>query len=306
METAYPYQKVGSLEDFIKYVSLYAEMWGGSRGLIRPWFRGQPNQGDDPIPKIFRPYTKGGLLRYSLNDEFWMVTSFRNKAPSIEVTPETDRLDKWLFLMQHHGLPTRLLDWTESSLIALYFAVRGPSDADAGLWMLHPIKLNVMTTWGQSVAEREEIFVVDNYPNTWATGKVGSANFEYCFNGISVEQIIYGKKQKGNTWYRFNAEGKDQVFITTFPLAIQPSYIHRRMIAQRSVFTIHGALEKGFEAIFSEGGPKTMDFLRKIVIPNAARRAILSQLRTSGFVPTALFPDLDRLSEEVAGDFRAE
>ena len=53
---------------------------------------------------------------------------------------------EWLFVMQHHGLPTRLLDWTESPLVALFFALGGDGapdhDVDGCLWGLSPFDMN--------------------------------------------------------------------------------------------------------------------------------------------------------------------
>ena len=45
------------------------------------------------------------------------------------------------FTMQHHGIPTRLLDWTESFSTALYFSLLNSTD-DACVWILDPFKLN--------------------------------------------------------------------------------------------------------------------------------------------------------------------
>jgi hypothetical protein len=88
--------------------------------------------------------TPGYLRAGAVISESTLMTRFKQSAAMLtQIAPQSDF--DWLFVMQHYGVPTRLLDWSESPLVALYFAVEGATHetaTDAALWCLKPSLLN--------------------------------------------------------------------------------------------------------------------------------------------------------------------
>lgn len=104
------------------------------------WFRGHERSYYELTPTILRE-SIGRTRRYV--DEMSLVRHFKALNPAAAPEQATDF--DWLVTMQHFLAPTRLLDWTENLLVALYFAVRNAEldgREDAALWMLNARRLN--------------------------------------------------------------------------------------------------------------------------------------------------------------------
>jgi hypothetical protein len=293
---------VKSITDLVSRVELDLNQW-----TSLPWFRGESNYPNDSggnstqlLPKLYRTTQDGRN-----HNENRLLQNFRLKAPTLglDEIPDRNHTDQWLFLAQHFGLPTRLLDWTESLLAALYFALKR---SDPVVWMLDPIGLNNLSL--DDEYERHDYI----FPLTWfspetipierrdllrlglRTVRRGKAlQTEFLAPRDLVLPSNIGSRNIRDAW-----EAEKQRVGTDLPVAILPTNIHPRMSVQKSCFTIHGLLKKPLSQLVRGKG-----VLRKYVISKRRRPELMSELRLLGVSESTLFPDLGGLAKELEMTF---
>ena len=177
------------------------------------WYRGQPNYDHYLLPSLLR-------FKNGIDKEKYLYTNFRKFSDKLLKKRESE----WetLFDMQHYGIPTRLLDWTESFGIALFFAAyyniyySGNKKTNAAIYLLDPVKLNLISGQNKTYRLPDEE------------------------KGFKYTGIYWDKKP-----FKANA-----------PIAIEPIFINDRMVAQRGVFTIHDdsidPIEKKFPEVIKK------------------------------------------------------
>lgn len=224
------------------------------------WFRGQKNAGWHLIPSIQRCNIDNVRERELTND-------FRIRASRVmEKAPNKNDFPSWMAHMQHHGLPTRMLDWSESPLIAAFFALDTKYEKeeveDAAIWVLRPGKLN------KSEINDEHIYPLDS--------------------GTAARMLQTAFKEKADR----DKTDKDKE-VEDKILACYSVQNDLRMYSQQSCFTIHNTQRELTEIIDAE------NILYKYVIPAGARQHIRDELKILGITTKFIYPDLDHIVHDI-------
>ncbi|MCP4270142.1 MAG: FRG domain-containing protein [Candidatus Brocadiaceae bacterium] len=250
---------MNTIQSIAKYIDAVQNVlagWGNVDSSTHAWFRGQSNSNWSLLPRLYRPEENPSCERQMFRDFKLRANAF------ISSRPENDM--ELLFVMQHYSMPTRLLDWTESHLFALFFAVE-PQDiaVDAAIWILSPAQLNSLSKYGH---------------------RVPMSNHDV-FSKYTLDVDATGPRRKK--------------VVATYPMAVRPRRSTARVVAQRGMFTVHGNKQKSIDDF-----KRTEEFsvlrLQKLVIAAKSKPRIKKELLLAGISYSSLFPDLDGLSKEIS------
>jgi hypothetical protein len=171
----------------------------------------------------------------------------------------------WLALGQHRGLPTRLLDWTYSPLVALHFATESPNhmDEDGVVWCVNFVEANRM------LPPRLKRIMQREGSETLTTDMLAP------FGSLRA----------------FDALGR-----SPFLVFLEPPTVDRRILNQHALFSLMSSPRADMDD-WLERHP---ELCRRVVVPAALKWEIRDKLDQANINERILFPDLDGLSRWLA------
>lgn len=215
------------------------------------------------MPGLFR-HPKISIIDDIVNLEQKIYDEFQFKSPSYD---SSYRFEKWdnLFLMQHYRAPTRLLDWSSSPLIGLFFA---------------------LSSFNPKKHKRPSIFVLD--PEEWNCGilsDIGETPKVYSTNTDIVDQ------------YHPKHDGKSR---RSEPLAIEGIINNPRINAQKGKFVVFGYQNQPMEHWAQKRNLwRSTTPITRILIKKSECAKIWKDLSHYGITYSSIFPDLDGLTTEL-------
>jgi hypothetical protein len=173
--------------------------------------------------------------------------------------------NEWELLVaaQHHGVPTRLLDWSYSPLVAAHFATLGDLRADRVIWRLDWKRVH------RKFGFPELALLIDD-----------------------LHRLV-GRDGAFTPW-RLIDEGSDA---KPFACMIEPPTLDARISAQTATFTLCSDTSRSFDEFLERHGIE--DALMRFVIPESASDCVRDQLDMTGMDERRLFPDLDGVAAQM-------
>jgi hypothetical protein len=267
---AVPEKHPKSFQQFVALVEKHQLKVGGSL-----WFRGSGKATHKLLPSLYRHRTRSTVAQLEPMERE-LIARFRQRSLPFLTRALADDWDT-LFFMQHYGIPTRLLDWTENPFIGLYF-ISSPftGKITAGRPAL-------------SFSSDSAVWVLD--PVAWNRHALKHQGFD---RGVlmPIDEALQG--------YKPLTEFAD---MNVQPVALYGAHNSPRIVAQRGVFTMFGKSTKGMEETYvSEVFPNNC--LLKIVLDRNILPAMRASILNNGITESVMFPDLEGLAREIKRDFQ--
>jgi hypothetical protein len=234
---------------------LFEDSWNDELGLFRSShaYRG----GSDASADL-----RSGLVRLGGDPDLerQLMRAFRKYAAQDAVPHDTDW--DWLALGQHHGLPTRLLDWTYSPYVALHFATQNLAryDRDGVVWTVNYVRAHEL------LPKRLRSELEDEGANVFTTELLADA-------APSLADL----------------DGE-------FVLFVEPPSFDHRIVNQYALFSVVSPAEGRMDDWIAEHP----DLAQRIVIPAELKWEVRDKLDQANITERVLFPGLDGISRWLA------
>ena len=235
--------------------TLFAESWNASIARFRSnnVFRGVPRV----THALDTSLQTGGFVTH----EKHLLTSFRKYA--LRSAVHGDWVWHWLSLAKHHGLPTRLLDWTYSPYVAMHFATHDVHDFD----------------------QDGAIWCVDYSVTNELLPRPLKKILEHDGANIFTTEML---NRVAATLDDFDAMGKDD-----FVLFFEPPSLDERIVNQFALFSLPSSARLPLEDLLHSREAT----YRRIIIPAGLKWEIRDKLDQANITERVLFPGLDGLSQ---------
>lgn len=267
-DSSYEELEVNSLQTYLEAVL----SWTPSDMMYAEFlYRGHSRNYYDLVPTLGRlGYEAPGKV---IGAEYDLITRFIPRAKAFLPIPPDNLLD-WLCVARHHGLPTRLLDWSRSPLIALHFAVSEQSieNRDSGFHVF---------AFESSFDSANTIGIETDSRFGSSMGSLGDLRSSLTkFSGLD-SKTQQKRKESGAEPAKF-----EKSFIDVYT----PPHNIERVQAQDGVVSISR----------SPWLPQRPKSLRMFKFPENQRTKIASDLRRLGIDSSSVYPGLDGIAQELA------